>query len=147
MAIYVYMLRCADNSYYVGSATGDDLQPRIDQPIAVRFPAIRFAVALSSLFGPNVLIELLTGSQPSVKSRAGAAPKKKHSSSRTGLKSAACHAAAANRSHDNQPLSTRTVILRCSPQSGEPRRMAAHTPVAILRDAAEVRGSSESDSK
>ncbi|HEV7877593.1 GIY-YIG nuclease family protein [Bradyrhizobium sp.] len=31
MAIYVYMLRCADNSYYVGSATGDDLQPRIDQ--------------------------------------------------------------------------------------------------------------------
>jgi putative endonuclease len=31
MAIYVYMLRCADNSYYVGSATADDLQPRIDQ--------------------------------------------------------------------------------------------------------------------
>jgi putative endonuclease len=25
------MLRCADNSYYIGSATGDDLQPRIDQ--------------------------------------------------------------------------------------------------------------------
>jgi hypothetical protein len=45
MAIYVYMLRCADNSYYVGSATGDDLQPRIDQhnkrwPQALVFKAI-----------------------------------------------------------------------------------------------------------
>jgi putative endonuclease len=25
------MLRCSDNSYYIGSATGDDLQPRIHQ--------------------------------------------------------------------------------------------------------------------
>jgi putative endonuclease len=31
MGVYVYMLRCADNSFYVGSATGDDLSPRIDQ--------------------------------------------------------------------------------------------------------------------
>jgi putative endonuclease len=38
MAIYVYMLRCADNSYYVGSATGDDLQPRIDQHNSGAFP-------------------------------------------------------------------------------------------------------------
>ena len=27
----IYMLRCSDGSYYVGSATGDDLGPRIDQ--------------------------------------------------------------------------------------------------------------------
>jgi putative endonuclease len=26
---YVYMLRCADGSYYVGSATGDDLTRRM----------------------------------------------------------------------------------------------------------------------
>ena len=45
MAIYVYMLRCSDNSYYVGSATGDDLQPRIDQQIPVRFPVIRSTAA------------------------------------------------------------------------------------------------------
>jgi putative endonuclease len=38
MAIYVYMLRCADNSYYIGSATGDDLQPRIDQHNSGAFP-------------------------------------------------------------------------------------------------------------
>ena len=29
MGAFVYMLRCADGSYYVGSATGDDLTPRI----------------------------------------------------------------------------------------------------------------------
>ena len=31
MGIFVYMLKCVDNSYYVGSATGDDLAIRIDQ--------------------------------------------------------------------------------------------------------------------
>jgi putative endonuclease len=31
MGIHVYMLRCSDGSFYVGSATGDDLSPRIDQ--------------------------------------------------------------------------------------------------------------------
>jgi putative endonuclease len=31
MGVYIYMLRCADGSYYVGSATGDDLGPCIDQ--------------------------------------------------------------------------------------------------------------------
>jgi putative endonuclease len=29
MGAYVYMLRCADASYYVGSATGNDLTRRI----------------------------------------------------------------------------------------------------------------------
>jgi putative endonuclease len=29
MGCYVYMLRCADDSYYVGSATGNDLNRRI----------------------------------------------------------------------------------------------------------------------
>jgi putative endonuclease len=31
MGAFVYMLKCADKSYYVGSATGDDLEPRIAQ--------------------------------------------------------------------------------------------------------------------
>ena len=38
MGIYVYMLRCADGSYYVGSTTGDDLAPRIEQHNAGAFP-------------------------------------------------------------------------------------------------------------
>jgi len=42
MAICVYMLRCADGSYYVGSATGDDLQPRSDQHNAGAFPGYTF---------------------------------------------------------------------------------------------------------
>ncbi len=29
MGAFVYMLRCADASYYVGTATGDDLSKRI----------------------------------------------------------------------------------------------------------------------
>ncbi len=29
MGAFVYMLRCADKSFYVGSATGDDLSKRI----------------------------------------------------------------------------------------------------------------------
>ena len=29
MGAFVYMLRCADGSYYVGSATGDDLWKRV----------------------------------------------------------------------------------------------------------------------
>ncbi|HEX3164501.1 MAG TPA: GIY-YIG nuclease family protein [Pseudolabrys sp.] len=31
MGAYVYMLRCADGSYYIGSATGSDLNQRISE--------------------------------------------------------------------------------------------------------------------
>ncbi|HET7849304.1 MAG TPA: GIY-YIG nuclease family protein [Pseudolabrys sp.] len=31
MVAFVYMLECADGSYYVGSATGDDLSKRISE--------------------------------------------------------------------------------------------------------------------
>jgi putative endonuclease len=40
--IYVYTLRCADGSYYVGSATGHDLAPRIDQHNAGSYPGHTF---------------------------------------------------------------------------------------------------------
>jgi putative endonuclease len=40
--IYVCMLRCADGSYYVGSATGHDLTPRIDQHNAGSYPGYTF---------------------------------------------------------------------------------------------------------
>jgi putative endonuclease len=36
--IYVYILRCADGSYYVGSATGYDLAPRVEQHNAGAYP-------------------------------------------------------------------------------------------------------------
>lgn len=38
MGIYIYMLRCSDGSFYVGSATGQDLAPRINQHNAGAFP-------------------------------------------------------------------------------------------------------------
>jgi len=43
MGIYVYMLRCADNSFYVGSATGDDLTPRVDQHNAGAYPGYTYS--------------------------------------------------------------------------------------------------------
>ena len=42
MGVYVYMLRCADNSFYVGSATGDDLAPRVDQHNIGAYPGNTF---------------------------------------------------------------------------------------------------------
>jgi putative endonuclease len=38
MGAFVYMLRCADDSFYVGSATGDDLGPRIAQHETGAYP-------------------------------------------------------------------------------------------------------------
>src|ERR1043166_4755659 len=37
MGAFVYMLQCADGSFYVGSATGEDLTPRIAQHQAGTF--------------------------------------------------------------------------------------------------------------
>lgn len=42
MGVHVYMLRCADK-FYVGSATGDDLSPRIDQHNAGAYPGYTFS--------------------------------------------------------------------------------------------------------
>ncbi|HEU5274672.1 MAG TPA: GIY-YIG nuclease family protein [Xanthobacteraceae bacterium] len=38
MGAFVYMLRCSDESLYVGCATGEDLMPRIEGHNAGAFP-------------------------------------------------------------------------------------------------------------
>ena len=43
VGIYIYMLRCADGSYYVGSATGHDLSTRIDRHNAGSYPGYTFS--------------------------------------------------------------------------------------------------------
>ena len=43
MGIYIYMLRCADGSYYVGSATGYDVSTRVDQHNAGSYPGYTFS--------------------------------------------------------------------------------------------------------
>jgi putative endonuclease len=43
MGIFVYMLRCADGSYYVGSATGEDVSPRVNQHNAGSFKGYTFS--------------------------------------------------------------------------------------------------------
>jgi putative endonuclease len=40
--VYVYMLRCADGSFYIGSATGEDLGPRVDQHNAGAYKGYTF---------------------------------------------------------------------------------------------------------
>src|SRR3984957_19722806 len=40
--IYVYKLRCADGSYYVGRATGNDASTRVDQHNAGSYPGYTF---------------------------------------------------------------------------------------------------------
>ena len=43
MGIYIYMLRCANGSYYAGSATGHDLSTRIDQHNTGSYPGYTFS--------------------------------------------------------------------------------------------------------
>jgi putative endonuclease len=38
MGAFVYMLQCADGSYYVGTATGDDLSKRVAEHNAGAYP-------------------------------------------------------------------------------------------------------------
>ena len=38
MGAFVYMLRCSDRTYYVGSATGDDLTGRVAEHEAGAYP-------------------------------------------------------------------------------------------------------------
>ena len=42
MGAFVYMLLCADDSFYVGSATGDDLHPRIAQHQSGAYPGYTY---------------------------------------------------------------------------------------------------------
>jgi putative endonuclease len=43
MVAFVYMLRCRDDTYYVGSATGDDLTRRIAQHQSGAFPGYTYS--------------------------------------------------------------------------------------------------------
>ena len=43
MGAFVYMLRCADGSFYVGSATGDDLGKRFAEHQSGAYPGYTFA--------------------------------------------------------------------------------------------------------
>ena len=43
MGAFAYMLLCSDGSYYVGSATGEDLTPRIAQHQSGAFPGYTFS--------------------------------------------------------------------------------------------------------
>ena len=77
MGIFVYMLRCSDGSYYVGSATGDDLGPRIDQHNAGAHRATLTHDDQSCLSGLSTSIGERTELPSNGNSRAGAARRRK----------------------------------------------------------------------
>jgi len=77
VGIYIYMLRCADGSYYVGSATGHDLSTRIDQHNAGSYRDIHYRGGRSFSYGLNISIELRTELPSNAKSKAGAGPRRK----------------------------------------------------------------------
>ena len=43
MGAFVYMLQCADSSYYVGSATGDDLSKRVAEHQLGTYPGYTYS--------------------------------------------------------------------------------------------------------
>ncbi len=43
MGAFVYMLRCADGSYYVGSAAGDDLSKRVAEHRSGAYPGYTYS--------------------------------------------------------------------------------------------------------
>jgi putative endonuclease len=43
VGIYVYMLKCADSSFYIGSATGEDVSKRVDGHNAGAYPGYTFS--------------------------------------------------------------------------------------------------------
>ena len=43
MSAFVYMLRCADDSFYVGTATGEDLAKRVAQHQTGAFPGYTYS--------------------------------------------------------------------------------------------------------
>jgi putative endonuclease len=43
MGAFVYMLHCSDDSYYVGSATGDDLTRRLAEHQSGAYPGCTFS--------------------------------------------------------------------------------------------------------
>jgi len=77
MGIYVYMLRCADDSYYIGSATGDDLSHRIAQHNADTFAGYTFTRRPVMLVWSEHFDRITDGSPPSVGSKGGVEPRKK----------------------------------------------------------------------
>ena len=66
VGIYVYMLRCADGSFYIGSATGEDTSQRVDQHNAGAYPGYthsRRPVALVTGSGGPLLYVMTSSHQ------------------------------------------------------------------------------------
>ncbi len=79
MGAFAYILRCADGSLYVGSATGEDVGPRVDQHNAGAFPgSYTWSRRPVTLIWCEYSHESRTRLRPSDGSKDGAAPRDSH---------------------------------------------------------------------
>jgi predicted GIY-YIG superfamily endonuclease len=79
MGAFVYMLQCADGSYYVGSATGDDLSKRVAEHQLGTYQGYTYPIRAVRFvwFGQNTLIGLRMQLRSNERSKAGVAQKKR----------------------------------------------------------------------
>lgn len=76
MGAFIYMLRCPDQSLYVGIATGTDLTKRVAEHNAGTYRGYTFTRRPGS-FGPNISRSSQTPLRSNGKSKAGVGRKKK----------------------------------------------------------------------
>ena len=77
MGAFVYMLRCSDKSYYVGSATGDDLLKRFEEHQTGAYRGYTYLRRPVELSGRSISIGSPMPLRRSVSSKGGAGPRRK----------------------------------------------------------------------
>ena len=85
MGAFVYMLRCADGSYYIGSATGDDLSRRIAGHESGAYPGYTYTRRPVHLVWSEHFDRITDAIALERSSKAGAAPRRRRSSRATGI--------------------------------------------------------------
>src|SRR5438105_637894 len=84
MGAFVYMLLCADDSFYVGSATGDDLTQRIAQHQSGVYPGYTLTRRPVRLVWSSISNASLMPSQRNGRLKVGAESRNKLSQGATG---------------------------------------------------------------
>jgi putative endonuclease len=78
MGAFVYILECADRSYYVGNATGDDLTRRIAEHQSGVYPGYTFSRRPVQLIWSEYFDQYSDANAAERQLKGGAVPRKKH---------------------------------------------------------------------
>ncbi len=124
MGVFVYMLRCSDDSFYIGSATGEDLSKRIAEHDSGAYLGYTFTRRPVRLVWSEHF-DRVTDAIAVERKLKGWSRAKKEALARNEWSTVARLAKASRWPSETQP-----VTLRCPPgrKPGEPRRMAGRRP-------------------